>query len=144
MMNPNFLRRSLGLAVAATLLALGSGSVAWSATPRAASGCTVRIARYSFSPDSATEGERIVLRLRIRNCTDTEQDVTVTQYGLQPPGCAVLDPVSRPAAIAAGGVYRSRSRMIAPTCTGVETMTVNITGATGTPLATATAKLTVT
>ena len=144
--------RSLRLVLSASalcaLLVGGEASFAWSSTapptPTAGPGCVVKIASFVFKPDTAVAGDHVTLKLRLRNCTAEQQDVTVTQYGLQPPGCAVMDPVSRPVSIDAGGVYRSRSRMIAPSCTGTESMTVNIAGASGTQLATSTAKLTVT
>lgn len=141
--------RFLLVGAAVCLLAVGGMSAA-SAAPipppvagPAVTACVVRIAEYAFTPATVAEGDRTVLKLRARNCTNVEQDVTVTQYGLQPPGCAVLDPVARPVAIAPGGVYRSRSKMTAPSCSGTESMTVNITGESATLWATATAKLTV-
>jgi hypothetical protein len=135
------------MAVVVSLLAVGgvSGASAAQIPPPVArstvTACVVRIAEYAFTPASVAEGDHTVLKLRARNCTNIEQDVTVTQYGLQPPGCAVLDPVARPVSIAPGGAYRLRSRMTAPSCPGTESMTVNITGASATLWATATANL---
>jgi hypothetical protein len=88
--------RAVALAAALSVLFVGGGaSVAWSATrplpPTAA--CVVKIASFAFNPDTAAAGDHVTLKLRLRNCTTKQQDVTVTQYGLQPPGCAVMDPV---------------------------------------------------
>src|SRR5436190_13879284 len=121
-MNMRTLRLGLLASTLCVVLVGGGASVAWSApaplAPKAGPACVVKIASFMFKPDTAAEGDHVTLKLRLKNCTAEQQDVTVTQYGLQPPGCPVMDPVSRPVAIEAGGTYRSRSRMIAPSCTG--------------------------
>ena len=119
--------------------ALGSAASV-SATRR---GCVVAINQFAFHPSIAQEGEAVVLRLVLTNCTSQVQTVTLTQFGTEPPGCPVIDPRARSVTIKPNRTYRSNSHMTAPPCAGTEQMTVRISQ-NGKQLATQTAYLTVT
>ena len=121
------------------LIASAGVGVTASASP-GASGCVVQITHFAFEPTTAPEGAPVVLRLALRNCTGHSQSVTLTQFGTEPPGCPIIDPIARTVTIKGAGSYRSRSPMTAPPCKGTEQMTVRVSQG-GNQLATATADL---
>jgi hypothetical protein len=119
--------------------ALGTGASA-SAARR---GCVVAINQFAFHPSTAAEGEAVVLRLVLTNCTSQVQTVTLTQFGTEPPGCPVIDPLARSVTIKAHGAYRSNGHLTAPPCAGTEAITLRVSK-NGKQLASQTAHLTVT
>jgi hypothetical protein len=106
--------------------------------------CIVRISTFEFDPSTAPSGSTTTLRTVVRNCTDVARHVTLTQYGTEPEGCPVLDPVPRRADIPPGGRMRSSSQWIAPDCAGRMRITLRVNGSGGAELDSATAVLRVT
>jgi len=133
--------RLLLIPVLPLMASVGLGVTA-SANP-GASGCVVRIARFAFQPSTAAEGAPVVLHLAVHNCTGHSQTVTLTQFGTEPLGCPVIDPIARTVTIKGNQSYRSRSPMTAAPCKGTEQMTLQVSQR-GTQLARQTADLIVT
>ena len=100
----------------------------------------MQITRFAFQPSTAPEGAPVVLRLALHNCTGRSQTVTLTQFGTEPLGCPVIDPIAKTVTIKGNGSFRSRAPMTAPPCKGTEQMTVRVSQG-GKQLATATADL---
>jgi hypothetical protein len=105
--------------------------------------CVVAISQLAFQPSSVTEGEKTTLKIRVTNCGAQLQQVTLTQFGSQPPGCAVLDPISWSARIPGHTTYSHSEPFVAPSCTGRERITLRVTSASGQTLAHRTASFTV-
>jgi hypothetical protein len=103
----------------------------------------VAITDFSFHPDVVPPGAPTTLNLAARNCTGTTLKTTLTQYGHEPPGCPVIDPIAMPVVFAPHGIFARSTSLIAPRCMGVEEMTATFTDAQGHLLAKATARLTV-
>jgi hypothetical protein len=98
---------------------------------------------FSFVPNIVPPGGQTTLNLAARNCTGMTLKTTLTQYGHEPPGCPVIDPVATPVVFAPHGLFARSTPLTAPRCQGVEEMTVTLTDAQGYLLAKATAQLTV-
>jgi hypothetical protein len=108
------------------------------------SGCVVRLTRFAFRPSTAPEGSRVVLGLSLVNCTGKTETLRLTQFGTQPPGCPVIDPLTKTIAVKAHQTYRAHTVMTAPPCAGTEQITLQVSRENGKQLASATADLTVT
>jgi hypothetical protein len=106
-------------------------------------GCVVAINQFAFHPSTAAKGEAVVLRLVLTNCTSQVQTVTLTEFGTEPPGCPVIDPLARSVTIKGSDTYRSNSHMTAAPCAGAEQFTLRVSK-NGKQLASQTAHLTVT
>jgi len=147
--------RRLSIAVATVMLLVGlapaaAGAVSTTATPAPVSACVVRIARLAFRPHTAMVGTTATLKLAARNCTKLPQSATVQftaswvgpSAGL-PNGCPVIDPLAEPASFAPHGKFTAQVGYLVPAGCAATALdaTVQITGASGTPLATGTARL---
>lgn len=137
--------RSLLPAIALVLLVAGVGvGVRAPAIAGASPACVVTISRFAFNPNHVSEGDTTSLHILVKNCTDQQQNVTLTRSGTQPPGCPAIDPIGEPLSIAPHGTYAPPPEMlIAPPCAGVETRTATISGPDGGVLSTRTARLAV-
>jgi hypothetical protein len=127
------------LVALAVLLAPGAATAASSA-----GACVVRVGTYRFDPASAPEGSSTTLRTTVVNCTGVARHVSLTQYGTEPSGCPVLDPVSRRLDLAPHQRVSSDSRWTAPSCAGKLRLHLRVTGSGGSELDHATAVLRVT
>jgi hypothetical protein len=106
--------------------------------------CVVQITGFAFHPAAVAEGGATTLALTARNCTRQTQHTTLTQYGTEPPGCPVLDPVATPLTFRPRQSRVRNQMFVAPPCAGTERITVAITDSAGTLLAKRTAQLVVT
>jgi hypothetical protein len=131
--------------VAATVVAatFGAGPAASAGTPTPAS-CAVRITTFRFDPDVAAQGTSTTLIETIRNCTGVARHVTLTQYGTEPQGCPVLDPISRGVDLRPHQRKTFRSQWTAPDCVGKMRLYLRVNGSNGTEFDAATAVLRVT
>jgi hypothetical protein len=108
------------------------------------SGCVVQITGFAFHPATVAEGGATTLTLTARNCTRQTRHTTLTQYGTEPPGCPVLDPVATPLTFRPRQSRVRNQMFVAPPCAGTEHIIVAITDSAGTLLAKRTAQLVVT
>ncbi|MBV8161901.1 MAG: hypothetical protein JO265_13335 [Acidimicrobiia bacterium] len=129
------------LAVPSLPWATAGGSAAAVVPPPA---CVVTITRFAFRPSTAPENAAVTLRLEVQNCTPQPQRLGLTRFGTEPPGCPVIDPITKTVTIRAHSTYRERTPMTAPPCVGTEQITERVSDQTGKQLAQATADLTVT
>ncbi len=131
--------------------AVAVATVPAAATPAACTG-TVQIVSLAFSPPSVPAGQSSVAQLTARNCTDQALAVSVTwtaqliwPAGGIPPGCAVIDPLLRPATIPANGqLDTGQGYTVFSQCQATTVrVTARIGAADGTPLASQSADLTI-
>jgi hypothetical protein len=137
--------RACTLAFAAALLgvAVPSAAASAAATPTQTS-CVVKITRLRFRPAQVLPGQSSTVHLRVRNCTNVTQTVTVTWLGSWvssspgfPPGCPAIDPLAEPLTVPAAGTARAHLQILAlPSCTATGLVeTARITGSSGVVLA---------
>ena len=134
-------RIALALVAVLALACAGGGGATAVVQPSA---CVVTISRFAFRPSTAPEGSPVTLRMTVQNCTSQPQRVGLTRFGTEPPGCPVIDPITRTVTINPQSAYSERSPMTASPCRGTEQFTERVTDHNGTLLAQATAVLTVT
>src|SRR5262249_50741878 len=106
--------------------------------------CVVKIKRLRFRPAQVSPGQSSTVHLRVRNCTDVPQPVTVTWLGSWvgaspgfPIGCPTIDPLAEPLTVPAAATARAHLQVLALqgcTATGL-VETARVTGANGAVLA---------
>jgi hypothetical protein len=108
-------------------------------------GCAVRITTFAFHPSHVQAGGQTSIRLTVFNCSSRQQAVTLTRYGIEPPGCPVIDPFAVPLLLdPLQKLSLDQPNVSAPTCTGRENITALITGPDGALLSDRHARLVVT
>jgi hypothetical protein len=139
-------KRGRGVFVAVlALLAAGSlgGGAAHAASGAADADCVVRISTYRVDSTIQSDWDT-VLRTVVRNCTGQSRHVTLIQYGTEPEGCPVLDPISREVDIPPTGSWSHSEDVRAPACPGRMRMYLHVYGRRGTELDHATTSFRVT
>jgi len=94
-----------------------------------ASRCTATITRFAFSPATAAEGSNVTLALQVQNCTRRTQNLALTRFGTEPPGCPVIDPITTGVAIKPHATYTQSTPMTAPPCKGTERISEHVSKA---------------
>jgi hypothetical protein len=152
--NRTISKASAAVAACAALLLAGGGATANAATvgtagsagPAVAGLCNggIRVNSFAFSPPAVTAGQGSAANLVITNCSGNAQSLTETWYGRFsgagtgiPTGCPVLDPFLRTAVLAPHSVVSASTFYSTfAGCTATQlSVTVTITGPTGTVLA---------
>ena len=95
----------------------------------ARSRCIAKITRFAFSPATATEGSNVTLLLQVQNCTRRTQILTLARSGTEPPGCPVIDPITKGVTIKARSTYTESTPMTAPPCKGTERISERVSKA---------------
>ena len=137
------IRRRHLLAAAVAVVAVAPSFQSAAAAPTPAS-CAVKITTFRFDPAVAAEGSATTLETSLRNCTGHVRHVSAMQYGQEPPGCPVLDPISRPVDLQPHQRVSWTSDWTAPSCAGRMTLYLRVNGSGGATLDAARAVLRVT
>ena len=120
------------LAGSAPVAAATSPAARVAAAPASGAGCVVKVVRFAFSPKQVAPGATSRLHLVLDNCTGTRQVVAVTQYGSEPAGCPVLDPIAFHVTLKAHArSSRPPGAFLAPSCAGKVTITDRFTPSSG-------------
>ena len=97
------------------------------------------ITKFVFQPRVVAEGRPATLRAVIDNCTDKAFAGSLMTFGSLV--CVVVDPISRPVHLPAGGERKLSMRYTAPHCAGQGTITGELLAKNGKVLSVRVAKL---
>jgi uncharacterized protein YfaS (alpha-2-macroglobulin family) len=97
------------------------------------------ITRLVFQPRVVAEGKTATLHAVIDNCTDKAFAGSLMTFGRLV--CEVLDPISRPVQVPAGGEIKLPMRYTAPDCTGQGAITGELLAENGKVLSVRVAKV---
>jgi hypothetical protein len=132
--SPTGRRHLLAAAAVAVVAVAASFQTAAAASSPTPPSCVVKITTFRFVPSTAPEGAATTLETSLRNCTGQARHVSAMQYGQEPPGCPVLDPISRPVDLQPHQRVSSTSDWTAPACAGRMTMYLRVNGSGGATL----------
>ena len=131
---------AVGLLVATPVAAQQSSlTIASSSGHRAVTCARPVITRFVFRPRVVAEGKTATLHAVIDNCTDKAFAGSLMTYGRLV--CVVVDPISRPVQLPAGGEKKLPMRYTAPDCTGQGAITGELLAGNGKVLSVRVAKL---
>ena len=97
------------------------------------------IAKFVFQPRVVAEGTTATLHAVIDNCTDKAFAGSLMTFGRLV--CVIVDPISRPVQLPAGGKIKLPMRYTAPDCTGQGAITGELLAGNGTVLSEKVAKV---
>jgi len=116
-----------------------SPTIGNSSGPRAVTCARPVITKFVFQPRVVAERKTAILHAVIDNCTDKAFAGSLMTYGRLV--CEVVDPISRPVQLPAGGKIKLPMRYAAPDCTGQGAITGELLAGNGKVLSMRVAKL---